>query len=352
MSGFNFRSSGRRIAFAALSVTVVGCSQLLGADFDAGHLRNDGADAATEGSLPQGSTTLDGSDADAGSALPHVVLFGGEDGTSPRDDTWTWDGARWTRRDVNPHPPVGVNPAKMATLGRTAVLFGADGSTWVWDGTRWDVKAPLHAPPIARIYSMTTQGNHIVLFSDLGELWTWDGADWTSVASFPKYPDRPRPGCLVGSGNQVVARALVYLDGGRWQEDTWKFDTMWFDDFGTSGTDPRSTQCVGMAPLPGGGLIMLDQQGDTWAYSIVESYWRKLATTNHPMVSVLDTSEPPESTAMTTFAGNPIMFGGGLVGDIHSFLEGTWIFRGSAWLRVPTTGDPPLRANHVMAAIQ
>src|SRR5437773_2235475 len=56
-----------------------------------------------------------------------TVLFGGWDGFPYLGDTWTWDGADWTRRDPapssTPQPRYGMGMAYDAAHGQV-VLFG------------------------------------------------------------------------------------------------------------------------------------------------------------------------------------------------------------------------------------
>ncbi|MGH7298120.1 MAG: Kelch repeat-containing protein [Polyangiaceae bacterium] len=126
-----------------------------------------------------------------------VVLFGGRDAHGVEGDTWTWNGASWTRIDT-PGPSARCAHA-MATLRGTVVLFGGKngdvqspggplfGDTWTWNGKSWtqlDV-----AGPGARVSpAMATLGDTVVLLggmdesgSVLGDTWTWDGAAWTPV---------------------------------------------------------------------------------------------------------------------------------------------------------------------------
>ncbi|MBV9947509.1 MAG: hypothetical protein JOZ69_11710, partial [Myxococcales bacterium] len=54
-----------------------------------------------------------------------LVLFGGGTGRAvdgPLDDTWTFDGTRWTEVHLS-NPPRGRGAAMMATLGNVVVLF-------------------------------------------------------------------------------------------------------------------------------------------------------------------------------------------------------------------------------------
>jgi hypothetical protein len=87
-----------------------------------------------------------------------TVLFGGGYGTSTFGDTWEWDGDRWDRvATTGPLPRSDAAMAYAPALGGV-VLFGgtmtgglgqpvlAD-DTWVWDGERWSSLAPAKAPP-------------------------------------------------------------------------------------------------------------------------------------------------------------------------------------------------------------
>jgi hypothetical protein len=88
-----------------------------------------------------------------------VVLFGGEAAPNlwvPLGDTWTWDGSDWTKVTLAVSPPARAWSA-MAATKNGVVLFGGStigggpgdngalGDTWVWDGASWtqrDVSGP------------------------------------------------------------------------------------------------------------------------------------------------------------------------------------------------------------------
>jgi hypothetical protein len=81
-----------------------------------------------------------------GSLGGNAVLFGGEqDANTFLDDTWTFDGTKWTESAVS-GPSVRFHHA-MAPLGGVLVLFGGGGpagapvpwlsDTWTWDGATW-----------------------------------------------------------------------------------------------------------------------------------------------------------------------------------------------------------------------
>src|SRR5439155_218044 len=75
-----------------------------------------------------------------------VIMFGGFDGTTYLNDTWTFDGITWAQVATLPSPPARTN-AQIAydAVTQKVVLFGGFngrnylGDTWLWDGTasRW-----------------------------------------------------------------------------------------------------------------------------------------------------------------------------------------------------------------------
>jgi len=80
----------------------------------------------------------------------HVVMFGGDDGSSTLDDVWSWDGTTWTERTpaIRPAPRVTSQLAWDAPR-KALVLYGALDDTWLWDGAVW-TPVPLFDVPKAR----------------------------------------------------------------------------------------------------------------------------------------------------------------------------------------------------------
>jgi hypothetical protein len=105
-----------------------------------------------------------------------VVLFGGYTELTQKngealvttfDDTWTFDGTSWTQAVAGSSPS--ARTASMATLGSEAMLFGgsyaaslSDGGltsaffddTWTFDGTRWTQVTLASSPPGRYLASM------------------------------------------------------------------------------------------------------------------------------------------------------------------------------------------------------
>jgi hypothetical protein len=133
-------------------------------------------------------------------ARQRTVLFGGGRGIAGNqallDDTWLFDGTRWTRH-------AGANPPARATHRlvydshrERVVLFGgwgADGllnDTWEWDGTAWTMMSSTGpSPRFATRIAYDERRQRVVLFGgrdssgDLADTWTWDGTTWTRVAT-------------------------------------------------------------------------------------------------------------------------------------------------------------------------
>jgi hypothetical protein len=58
-------------------------------------------------------------------------------------DTWTWDGASWTKQSpaLSPSPRIYAAMAYDEAHGQVVLFGGAEstfyGDTWIWDGTNW-----------------------------------------------------------------------------------------------------------------------------------------------------------------------------------------------------------------------
>jgi hypothetical protein len=346
-------SDGRAVFAFAAAVMVAGCSQLLGADFEGGRLREDDGGATTDDAAAPDAGTPDGE-----SVPPHVVLFGGL--VSGEDDvTWTWDGTSWTRRNVTPHPPGRFDHA-MATLGRTVVLFGGSrwsdvttfADTWVWDGTRWEEKHPAHSPEARSGHQMATVNGRVVLYGGTGRsaslkdphvMWTWDGTDWTP-GGIPNPPEVFTDAgsalhfCMAGSNDTLLL--IRHSSESGWAE-TWVYRSGW--------TNLGAWQAAGdrVTALPDdAGFFMVGYQYPD------EAAWAFLG--NQAWTPVVRKPSPPArgGTALVTFRGKVMLWGGGDIGEASIFYNDTWLFDGSTWsVTPPSVFDPPLRYRHAMGVI-
>lgn len=164
-----------------------------------------------------------------------VVLFGGFDGEL-RNDTWLWDGEKWTLVELpigapRPSPRRGhcmswAGPRTYTNPIQGVYLFGGRdnstvfGDTWKWDGTSWSLAFPAGPgmpPPRydAAMCSSSGTGLGLVLFGGrnaVGNLissprqidWTAWGPQTWSPASFPNLPS-PRAGhAMAATAGTVV----------------------------------------------------------------------------------------------------------------------------------------------------
>jgi hypothetical protein len=130
-----------------------------------------------------------------------VILFGGlvigSEGLNALDDTWSWDGARWTELRPTASPPglsgalLGYDPATgslVLTGGDTSMSGGhleETDATWIWDGSAWTAEAagglPASDQPTALATDSAT-GQLILMTTGAGcqglDTWEWGGSAW------------------------------------------------------------------------------------------------------------------------------------------------------------------------------
>ena len=130
-----------------------------------------------------------------------VVVFGGmgraaAEGERPArlGDTWEYDGAHWTRLDVDgPSPRFAAGATYDSERGMVVVFGGIGnggflGDTWAWNGTAWRRLSDTGpAPRGMGELAYDAERDRVVLFGgrrgwpdgDLADTWEWDGTRWT-----------------------------------------------------------------------------------------------------------------------------------------------------------------------------
>lgn len=133
--------------------------------------------------------------------LKKTVLYGGYDGNYS-NETWTWDGSKWTKVDgKKPHyrglasmfyDPNAKKIVLYGGIGRTerqgtVVRFG---DTWTFNGKDWVESTGAASPPAryGAAVAYNPSDNKVHMFGGvneqveiIGEHWTFDGAKWTKV---------------------------------------------------------------------------------------------------------------------------------------------------------------------------
>ena len=131
-----------------------------------------------------------------------VVMFGGYGShATVLNDTWEWNGQRWTRvNTANAPSPRWDTSMTYDPARERIVLFGGQsregnlGDTWEYDGRTWtrlDIAGPTPRNGHALVYDPRTKT--ILLFGGRDEpnyfndLWAFDGS-WKQIAGGPAFP--------------------------------------------------------------------------------------------------------------------------------------------------------------------
>lgn len=176
-----------------------------------------------------------------------VVMFGGigNNGSTHLDETWEWNGSRWSEKNPTNKPPARFCPGAMAydAARGVCVLFGgstggngtgAIGDTWTWNGNDWTNVTPATSPSARYSQAMTydSAAGVVVLFGGTEYLaagsqddtWTWNGAAWTL-----KTPNASPPKTSYHAMAYDSIRGRSVMFGGRdvndvFQNATWEWD--------------------------------------------------------------------------------------------------------------------------------
>ncbi|MEO8383512.1 MAG: kelch repeat-containing protein [Acidobacteriota bacterium] len=190
--------------------------------------------------------------------LKKTVYFGGYDGLNYRDDTWTWDGTKWTKVKTKDEPE---NRGQMTMwydpLAKKTILFSGVGrpnidqkvtrfeDMWSFDGSTW-VKLTVTATPGIRFgaqVAVDPRDGKALLFGGLraivdgklvdqfyaNDLWSWDGgaSKWTQLDA----PNGPSPRQNVGFDFDPTLGKFVLFGGfaaNFYFSDLWAWDgTSW-----------------------------------------------------------------------------------------------------------------------------
>ncbi len=312
---------------------------------------------------------------DAGQTrVPRLVLFGGtdtgapySDGDAPLGDTWTFDGASWTRFD-------GIGPTAryghaMATLGNVVVMFGGlvltsyygevalGNDTWTFDGTQWRQVASTGPSPRWDA-AMATLGKHVVLFGGTtyggddayDDTWTFDGTSWTQVTGAGP-PGRYSAGLTTVGGEVVLFGGIASPLGSlvpAFFNDTWTFDgTTWTQVASDSGSSPHPRYAPAMSALGTRALLFGGTYDMSFQLVFVDDLWTFDGSSWG--MSIFDASAGPpvrQYPSVATLGGSVVLFGG----QHSTFLNDTWSYDGSSWTQVNVPG-PTGRAVAAMAAL-
>jgi len=222
-----------------------------------------------------------------------IILFGGYDGSSTLNDTWSFDGITWTNlTPILTTSPPALFTASMAydEISGTIILFsGETGSglsqdTWSFDGTTWtDLTSTLiTSPPVRGGASMAYDkiSGTLILFGGysngsvlLNDTWSFDGTTWTNL----NLTNPPSPRYFASMAYDEISGKII-LFGGAGEDivlfnETWRFDgTTWVNH---NLANPPSERYYAFMAYDGtmgkvilfGGADISGYFNDTWSLS-------------------------------------------------------------------------------------
>lgn len=202
-----------------------------------------------------------------------AVVFGGVAG----NETWEWDGQRWTLHEPGAWPttPSFAMPMAYDPIRERTVLYQTSlKETWEWDGHAWVERSPTNSPGLsASAAPMAFDGvsQRILLFNPATAItWAWDGVDWTTVS---RSGPSARPSVMAFD---PIRQRTTLLNAG----ETWDWNgAMWIQ---REANGPHFTQydTTNVAFDRGRGVIVLtlhrqflagphstwEWDGNTWSY--------------------------------------------------------------------------------------
>jgi hypothetical protein len=183
--------------------------------------------------------------ADAGiaydSADQSVVLFGGFDGPTVYNDTWTFHAGQWTQQSPAQSPSPRFAPGMVGDdAARDVVLFGgsnssspeavSDNDTWTYQNGSWTPVTTMVAPAarFSETMSYDPTSGAVVLFggwsalqpNSFGDTWTFANGTWTELTT----PVAPSPRNYAAMAYDPALGASVMTGGHVGQnayDDTW-----------------------------------------------------------------------------------------------------------------------------------
>ena len=215
-----------------------------------------------------------------------TVLFGGADRTVVFGDTWTFDGAAWTQRGVTgPAPRVGHTMVYDAQR-QVVVLFGGyvvgspspSNETWEWNGSRWTLRtSPTSPPGRSRAASAPWPALGGVLIhggypiDGTPHFWLWNGIDWRDLTRV----DTPRDASHAMAYHPGLHRLLVQGPSvvATWDGNSWSAtdDSAGRRTQGRLVYDPVHERIVSFGGYPGTGYQNPDEE--TWVW---RGLWARL----------------------------------------------------------------------------
>ncbi|MBP7148243.1 MAG: hypothetical protein KBD01_11895 [Acidobacteria bacterium] len=277
-----------------------------------------------------------------------VLAFGYNAQFPLLNDTWEYDGARWTKIST-----LGLAPRQGVAMAYDAVrrhvyIFGgsnAMGETRYWTGTQWQLVTPPLSPDPrsnatmvfdASLGELLLYGGFGIGGTDLRDLWRFNGVRWEKYPPAPNVPHRYHASLTVDKTNNRAV-AVGGLSYPYTLAETWEWDGVsWAQR--TPAPAGVQSHAAAYGAVEGGTVVFggYDTATNhctdrTWLYLSSTPEWRDL------------TGSGPAPRCGAGAAHDPargvLLFGG--ADDVGHGMNDLWVFRDSAW--VPeSTSNPPM----------
>jgi hypothetical protein len=115
-------------------------------------------------------------------------------------ETWAWNGESWSKiAELGPgsrarhrlafHEPTGEVVLYGGNVPHGGQGFNVVGDTWTWDGAKWTKREPAHTPGPRFMHAMAyhAPSKGVMLYGGVfnernaDDAWIWDGKDWSKL---------------------------------------------------------------------------------------------------------------------------------------------------------------------------
>jgi galactose oxidase-like protein len=237
---------------------------------------------------------------------------------------------------------------------KNVVLFGGLveqnvrlGDTWSWDGSHWTQLSPAHSPSARYNAAIAYDaGRGVVVLhggsnGDLSDTWTWDGTDWTEIHP-AAHPAPLRNGTISMDYDAALDRLVLFgvgqpVDGYSFQTETWTWNGRDWKELSPSRSPSIETisgRAFTMAYYPPtSSLILL--AATTWVFD--GSTWKPVATSG-----ISPTGERSNMSYDTSTASLVLLNGDRFNGTMTDpRFNDTWTWKGASWTRLSPVTSPP-----------
>jgi hypothetical protein len=296
-----------------------------------------------------------------------LILFGGVlgQGLNPKGQTWAYEDGSWT--EINPEhapPPRGDAAVAHDPVNGVIVLYGGGNAgsyrndTWIWDGEDWEEAHPEHNPSTRSGASAAFHPGlgRMILFggktggSAVWDTWSWDGEDWREEAT----ENGPASTRFSVATAFDPARGEIVTFGGNFSldeyDETWTYGPPagvkwnWRQLSPAQSPSARTESNMAFDPARGetvlfGGYAAGGPLNDTWV--LRDGEWTQLSPATSPG------SRSDAGMAFHPRTGKILLFGGVQNNDV--LLNDTWTWDGDSWHEENLTTKPSPRAGAAMA---